>query len=120
MLTPMLTASKLKLMSQTINGSASEFAEDLLAECVDGRIKINCRRFDYLFTSVVVLKYTTSKNIYSRMTTWLIDMFTRATLGVQIKDAKNPSNDFAVAFRKFMGEETHFDWIYSLSRKFCT
>lgn len=50
------------------------------------------------------------------MTTWLIDMFTRATLGVRLNDAKNPSNDFAVAFRTFMGEETIFDWTYSLSR----
>lgn len=54
---------------------------------------------------------------YSRMTTWLIDMFTRTTLGVEMRDAKNPSNEFAVAFRTFMGEETTFDWIYSLSCK---
>lgn len=51
------------------------------------------------------------------MTTWLIDMFTRTTLGVQLEGAKNPANDFAVAFRTFMGEETTFDWIYSLSCK---
>lgn len=49
------------------------------------------------------------------MTTWLIDMFTRATLGVQMENGKDPKNDFAVAFRTFMGEDTVFDWMYSLS-----
>ncbi|XP_037025509.1 cytochrome P450 3A12-like isoform X2 [Bradysia coprophila] len=97
MLTPMLTTSKLKLMSQVINESATEFAEDLKNECVDGKVKIDCRR---------------------RMTTWLIDMFTRATLGVQMGNAKDPENEFAVAFRTFMGEDTVFDWIYSLSLTF--
>ncbi|KAJ6627057.1 Cytochrome P450 3A11, partial [Pseudolycoriella hygida] len=99
MLTPMLTTAKLKLMSPIINSSAEEFAVDLRMECVNGRIKIDCRR-------------------HERMTTWLIDMFTRATLGVQMGDAKNPLNDFAVAFRTFMGEETVFDWMYSLSLTF--
>lgn len=117
MLTPMLTTSKLKLMSPIIASSAKEFADDLLAECVNGRTKIDCRRYCYE-TNKLKDRNIFSFNNSSRMTTWLIDMFTRTTLGVQLKDAKNPENEFALAFRTFMGENTTFDWTYSLSRKF--
>ncbi|KAG4065341.1 hypothetical protein HA402_012783 [Bradysia odoriphaga] len=117
MLTPMLTKSKLNLMSQVINESATEFAEDLKNECVDGKIKIDCRRFE-LKALHGLLDLSLTCKIHSRMTTWLIDMFTRATLGVQMGNAKDPKNEFAVAFRTFMGEDTVFDWIYSLSCNF--
>lgn len=97
MLSPMFTTSKLKSMSDVITKSAAEFAEDLKSESTNGRIKIDTR---------------------NRMTGWLIDMFTQATLGVQFDNRKNPNNDFAVAFRTFMGEGTTNDWLYSLSLTF--
>lgn len=79
-----------------------------LKSIAEGRILLYAEYTD-------VHKCNQKKMFYSRMTTWLIDMFTRTTLGVRMTDSKNPSNEFAAAFRKFMGEETTFDWIYSLS-----
>ncbi|CAL8117001.1 unnamed protein product [Orchesella dallaii] len=97
-LSPLFTTSKLKQMSGLMSESASEFMDDLISECGDkGRVKINARR---------------------RLSTWLIDMFARTTLGIQLEDGKNPDNKFAEAFREMMGENDEFNFLYTLSQSF--
>ncbi|ODM91536.1 Cytochrome P450 3A4 [Orchesella cincta] len=97
-LSPLFTTAKLKQMSDVMADSTSEFMADLKSECDEnGRLKIDCRK---------------------RLSAWLIDLFARTTLGVQLEDAKNPDNKFAEAFRKMMGEKDEYTRLYSLSLSF--
>ncbi|CAL8116993.1 unnamed protein product [Orchesella dallaii] len=97
-LSPLFTTAKLKQMSDVIADSASEFMDDLSAKCDEkGRLKIDSRKY---------------------LTAWLIDMFARTTLGIQLEDGKNPDNKFAEAFRAMMGENDEYNLLYSLSPSF--
>ncbi|CAL8116989.1 unnamed protein product [Orchesella dallaii] len=97
-LSPLFTTVKLKQMSDVIADSASEFMDDLSAQCDEkGRIKIDSRK---------------------RLSTWLIDMLTRSTLGVRMEDGKNPDNKFAESFRVMLGEDEEYNLLYSLSYAF--
>ncbi|ODM92169.1 Cytochrome P450 3A16 [Orchesella cincta] len=98
-ISPLFSTSKLKVMSEVIGSSATEFMTDLKEECEGSpkRVKLDCRR---------------------RLTTCLIDMLARTTLGIRVEDSKNPDNQFAQAFRTMLHEDDEYNWLYTLSLSF--
>ncbi|CAL8102557.1 unnamed protein product [Orchesella dallaii] len=97
-MSPLFTTSKLKQMSDVIADSASEFMAHLSSQCDEkGRLKIDCKKCT---------------------STWLIEMFARTTLGIQLEDGKNPDNKLAAAFRLLMGEDDEYNLLYTLSLSF--